>query len=103
MTRGCFLFALFSLVVVLGCDAGPVNAPPENADAPDYELRLMLEDAASNGRLADDFADSKYYVEKIKSADPAKGKMVEEEVRALGTMKKPDDIKAKAQEILSKL
>ncbi|MCL4203533.1 MAG: hypothetical protein KJ000_13605 [Pirellulaceae bacterium] len=103
MTRGRSLFALLSLVVVFGCDMGQVNAPPANADAPDYELRLMLEDAASNGRLADDFADSKYYVDKIKSADPVKGGMVEEEIRALGTMKKPDDIKAKAQEILSKL
>lgn len=103
MTWGRFLFALFSVVVLLGCDAGPVNPPPATADAPDYELRLMLEDAANNGTLADDFADVKYYVEKIKSADPVKGKMVEEEVRALGTMRKPEDIKAKAQEILSRL
>jgi hypothetical protein len=94
---------MLGLVALVGCDAGPVSAPPEDVDDTSFELRLMLEDAVETGRLAADFADSEDIVAEIKAEDAAKGAELEADIKELQAMSDPEQIKAKAKEVLGKL
>jgi hypothetical protein len=96
-------FLLLGLVALIGCDVGPVNAPPEDADEPYFELRLMLQDAADTGMVPSDFADATEYIEQMKEADPTKAEAIAPGIEALQGLTDPEEVKAKAQEILSQL
>jgi hypothetical protein len=96
------LFLLLGLVALIGCDAGPVNPPPEDADEPTFELRLMLQDAADSGMLVEG-TDPAEYLQPIKDADPAKAEKLAPMLDELLGLSDSEAIKAKAQEILSQL
>jgi hypothetical protein len=96
------LLSLFGLVALMGCDMGTVNPPPENVDEPTFELELMLKAPAEYGVLPEGF-DASEYVDEIRSSDAAKGDEIEADLKALKALSNPEEIKVKAQEILSKL
>jgi predicted small lipoprotein YifL len=93
---------LLGLVALIGCDRGPVNAPPEDVDQPDFEMRLLLQDATDTGLLPEGL-NVEEYVYPIREADPAKADEIAAELEELKGMSDSEKIKAKAQEILSKL
>ncbi len=93
---------LLGLVALIGCDTGPVNAPPEDVDQPDFELRLLLQDAADTGLLPEG-VNTAEYVYPIKEADPAKAEEIAGQLDELKEMSDPEEIKAKAQDMLSNL
>lgn len=101
-----WFFRCLALVLVFsfaGCDTGAVNAPSPEAEGPDYALRMILEDVAALGQLHDDYSDTRNIVDRMKESNPDRAAKLRSQLNQLEQLRKPDEIKAKAQEILSEL
>lgn len=101
---GCSRFVLVAVVwTVIGCGCTKVNPVPAEAAASDHELKLVLEYAAETGRLGSSYAEIPGILEEIKKTDPAQADALRKQLSELEKLKKPEEIKAKAQEILAGL
>ena len=100
----CSRFVWVAVIwTLIGCGCAKVNPVPADAAASDHELKLVLEYAAETGRLGDAYAETANVLEEIRKTDPAQADALRQQLSELEKLKKPEEIKAKAQEILSSL
>jgi aminopeptidase N len=100
----CSRFVVVAVVwTVIGCGCAKVNPVPAEASASDHELKLVLEYAAETGRLGSSYAETPNILEEIKKTNPAQADALRKQLSELEKLKKPEEIKAKAQEILASL
>lgn len=97
----CLLLVLVASLV--GCDRGSVNPVPVDAESPDFDAKRILERVALTGRLSGDYTEMPNVIEQIRAVDPGRADKLRGQVDELSRLRKPEDIKARAQAILSEL
>ena len=97
----CLLLVLVASLV--GCDRGSVNPVPADAESPDFDAKRILERVAQTGKLSGDYTEMPNVIEQIRAVDPGRAENLRGEVDELNRLRKPEDIKAKAQASLSGL
>jgi len=104
LAMGCSRFVWVAVVwTVVGGGCTKVNPVPAEAAASDHELKLVLEYVAETGRLGSSYAETAGILDEIKKTDPAQADALRQQLSELEKLKKPEEVKAKAQQILSSL
>ena len=102
-------FVLLSLVVAAGCPQsssvpGPISTPGAGQIAPTEELKGQLESLAETGEAFPGMETMADNIAAFKAADAQKGAALEKAFEGLNAaMGNPDDVKAKATEMLKML
>ena len=103
-------FDRFSLIAVLTCSlvATGCGGPPDvkvtvQSSAIVTSVRKTLEDFEKTGKMSSAISGLESDINGIKSTDSAKGEKLEKAYRELQGLTKPDDIKAKAKEMIGML
>ncbi len=93
---------LFAVVAVFGCDTGPV-APEPSTSGVEQSVKSTLERLAETGNPETVNELSSYIQEDLAGVDAAKSQSLMPDLEELQSLQDPEQIKEKAQEMLSKL
>jgi len=99
---------LLCLVVAAGCPQGsvkgPISTPGADQTVPAEELKIQLESFAETGEMFPGYETMSDNIATIKGADADKGAALEKAFTELeAAFGEPDDVKAKAKEMLEML
>jgi hypothetical protein len=93
------------MVVLLGCSEqtyGP-GVPVTKPSSPEDQIRPILENFAKTGQINSGVERVRDQLESLKTTNPAKAGPLLEDVKVLKSLSSPQEVQAKAKEILSKL
>lgn len=98
------LMLLFCVVGLVGCD-GPVDVPQTTTDSVGGLIKPILERIAESGDFQGEGGEElKSYIEEdMAGVDAAKSQSLLQDYEQLSTLRGAAEVKAKAQEMLSKL
>ena len=99
---------LLGLVVVAGCpqrsSQRSIPTPSAGPGAPTEQLKTQLESLAESGATFPGYEGIGKNIEAVKADDPEKAAALEKDFEELkGSLGNPDQVKAKAKEMLGKL
>lgn len=96
-----FLLSL-GIITAIGCPQAEYVPPPPPEVSSD-DAKATLQRYAATGMLGSDLANLQTYAENLKAADAAKAEAFSQDLEALRQASGPDNVKAKAKELLQKL
>ena len=94
---------LLGVVSLVGCDTGQVEIPEATTDSTAALMKPILERVAETGDLSIAEELQSYIDEDLAETDPAKADTMKKEFDELMALSSPNEIKAKAQDMISKL
>ena len=102
-----FMFAAVAVlgVAMLGCGSGGPGPLDSDAQVDDLVegIKSTLEGIAQDGQMGEAFGEVRGMTDELKTIDSEKGGSISKDLDALEALSTPDEIKAKAKEIASKL
>lgn len=99
----CF-WVLVMAVLAVGCSSKEAGKGPAQQAPSANNAKAALQDVVKTGEVGSGLDDVRIYLEELKKTDAAKADPLLKEFNALtGTAGKPDQAKAKAKDLLSKL
>ena len=96
------ILALLGLVAVLGCGGGE-NATTVEEAPPDSQIQSALQSVAETGVVDSGIMLVRAQLEVLKETDALKADALLKDLDALEASRSPDQVKAKAKEMLGKL
>ena len=98
------LAAILFMTSLVGCgavtnDAPKTVTPPSSTE----QMKAVLNDLAQSGQMSSGVMTLETEIDKLKATDAAKADALKKDYDALKAMNDPNQIKAKAQEMLKKL
>jgi hypothetical protein len=97
------LLMLVGVVALVGCDTGEVVTPETTTNSVTDIMRPILERVAETGELQPAEELKSYIEEDLAGVDPAKSEALMADYQELMSLSSQDEIKAKAQDMISKL
>jgi hypothetical protein len=94
---------LLGAVALAGCDQGEVVEPEMSSNTVSDIMKPILEKLAENGDVEQASEIKSYIEEDLAAVDPAKSEELMKDWQEIRQMSDTEEIKAKAQEMLSKL
>ena len=90
------------LALVIGCGERAVQVDP-NQVTPEQQVKSALQAAAETGQTGSEMTLLEELIPQIKAKDAAKGEQLQQDYTELMNANDPAKVKAKAQEMISKL